>query len=41
MPTIDGKRVSHNVYGKTEEECEKKLAELIVEMKKEIKISLL
>lgn len=28
-PTIDGKRVSKNVYAATEEECEKKLAEMI------------
>ena len=36
-PTIDGKRVSKNVYGTTEEECEKKLADLISEMKEIIK----
>ena len=36
-PTIDGKRVSKNVYGTTEEECEKKLADLISEMKEVIK----
>ena len=29
----DGKRVSKNVYAKTEEECETKLAELIKVMK--------
>ena len=29
-PTIDGKRVSRNVYAPTEEECEKKLKELII-----------
>ena len=31
-----GKRISRNVYAKTEEECEAKLAELIEQMKKEI-----
>ena len=31
-----GKRVSKNVYAKTEEECEIKLAELIKTMKAEI-----
>ena len=35
-PTVDGKRVSYNVYGKTEEECEAKLAELIKEVKAEL-----
>ena len=38
-PTIDGKRISKNVYAPTEEECEKKLAELIADMKEEIKAS--
>ena len=38
-PTIDGKRVSKNVYAPTEEECEKKLAEMIAEIKEEIKAS--
>ena len=28
-PRVDGKRVSYNVYGKTEEECETKLADVI------------
>lgn len=32
-----GKRESHNIYAKTREECEEKLAVLIVEMKAEIK----
>lgn len=32
-PTIDGKRVSKNVYAATEEECERKLAELIERVK--------
>ncbi len=33
----DGKRISRNVYAKTEEECERLLAEMIVEMQAEIK----
>ena len=32
-PTIDGKRISKNVYAKTKDECEKKLAEVIKSMK--------
>jgi hypothetical protein len=32
----NGKRISKNVYAKTEEECEIKLAELIKTMKAEI-----
>ena len=32
----DGKRISRNVYAKTKEECEEKLAVMIEEMKKEI-----
>ena len=32
----DGKRISKNVYAKTREECEEKLAELIKTMKAEI-----
>ena len=32
----DGKKHSRNVYGRTEDECEEKLAELILEMKAEI-----
>lgn len=36
-PTIDGKRVSKNVYAATEEECEEKLAQLIIEIKEQIK----
>lgn len=36
-PTIDGKRVSRNVYAPTEEECEKKLKELIIDIKEEIR----
>ena len=31
-----GKRISRNVYAKTEEECEAKLAALIVQIKAEI-----
>ena len=38
-PTIDGKRVSMNIYAPTEEECERKLAEMIAEIKEEIKVS--
>ena len=33
---IDGKKHACNVYGHTEEECEQKLAELILEMKAEL-----
>ncbi len=33
----DGKRISRNIYAQTREECEEKLAVLIVEMKAEIK----
>ena len=35
-PKVNGKRMSQNVYAKTEAECEMKLAELIREMKAEI-----
>ena len=35
-PIVNGKRMARNVYAKTEAECEKKLAELIREMKAEI-----
>ena len=35
-PTVNGKRMARNVYAKTEEECEEKLAQLIQEMKQEI-----
>jgi hypothetical protein len=35
-PTINGKRISKNVYASTEEECEKKLAELIKSVKYEL-----
>ena len=36
-PRVNGKRISKNVYAKTREECEEKLAVLIIEMKAEIK----
>jgi integrase len=32
-PTVNGKRISRNVYASTEEECEKKLAEIIKSVK--------
>lgn len=35
-PRVGGKRISKNVYAKTREECEEKLAELIKQMKAEI-----
>ena len=35
-PTVDGKRVSHNVYAETEAECEAKLAEVIRKVKAEL-----
>ena len=35
-PRVSGKRISKNVYAKTREECEEKLAELIKKMKAEI-----
>ena len=35
-PKINGKRMARNVYAKTKEECEKKLAELIKTMNAEI-----
>jgi hypothetical protein len=35
-PKINGKRMARNVYAKTREECERKLAELIKTMKAEI-----
>ena len=35
-PKVNGKRMARNVYAQTEAEREKKLAALIVEMKKEI-----
>ena len=38
-PTIDGKRISKNVYAATKEECEKKLAETIATMKEINKIN--
>ena len=36
-PRIDGRRISRNVYAKTREECEERLAEQIRQMKKEFK----
>ena len=35
-PRVNGKRISKNVYAKTQEECEEKLSELIKTMKAEI-----
>ncbi len=35
-PKVNGKRMTRNVYAPTETECEEKLAEMIVQMKKEI-----
>ena len=35
-PRVNGKRISKNVYAKTREECEEKLAVLIVKMKAKI-----
>ena len=35
-PRVNGKRISKNVYAKTREECEEKLAEMIKTMKAEI-----
>ena len=35
-PRVNGKRISKNVYAKTREECEEKLAELIKTKKAEI-----
>ena len=37
-PTVNGKRVARNIYADSEEECEKKLEELIKEMKAEFGI---
>jgi integrase len=38
-PTVNGKRISHNVYGATEAECEARLAELITRVKAEYGIA--
>ena len=38
-PTVKGKRISHNVYGATEAECEARLAELITRVKAEYGIA--
>ncbi len=35
-PKVNGKRIARNVYAHSEAECEKLLAEMIVEMKTEI-----
>ena len=35
-PKVNGKRMARNIYAPTEAECEKKLAQLIVQMKAEI-----
>ena len=35
-PRVNGKRISKNVYAKTREQCEAKLAEMIAEKKAEI-----
>ena len=35
-PRVGGKRISRNIYAKTREECEEKLAVLIKMMKEEI-----
>ena len=37
-PTVNGKRIARNIYADSEEECEKKLEELIKEMKAEFGI---
>ena len=36
-PRVNCKRISKNVYAKTREECEEKLAEMIVQVKVQIK----
>ena len=36
-PRVNGKRISKNVYAKTREECEEKLAVMIAKMKAKIK----
>ena len=36
IPRVGGKRISKNVYAKTREECEEKLAELMTTIKAEI-----
>ncbi len=36
--TVNGKRIARNIYADSEEECEKKLEELIKEMKAEFGI---
>ncbi len=36
-PRVNGKRIARNIYAQTREECEEKLAGMIVEMKAAIK----
>ena len=36
-PSVDGKRISRNIYAEAHKECEEKLAELIKQMKAELK----
>ena len=35
-PRVNGKRIAKNIYAKTREECEEKLAEMIERVKKDI-----
>lgn len=35
-PKVNGKRIARNIYAPTEEECEEKLTQLIIQMKAEI-----
>lgn len=37
-PKVNGKRMVRNIYATTREECEKKLAEMITQMKAEIEL---
>ena len=37
-PKVNGKRIARNIYAATEEECEEKLAKLILQMKAEIAV---
>ena len=37
-PKVNGKRMARNIYAPTEDECEEKLAQLIVQMKAEIAV---
>ena len=38
IPTVNGKRIARNIYADSEEECEKKLEDLIKDMKAEFGI---